>query len=287
MSHVADTVVFLYLGLSVPAKTRDWTHDYSHALTIWAILACLAGRALHVYPLSVAINRGAARAREARRRASVTRARHGAALESREAVGDLADPLNETPPPSPPPRRPKGSAGFAEPRPAAAPAKPFAEAADTGMIPPAMQHMLWFSGLRGAVAFSCAHTFPNAHDHRTLFATTTIVLIIVSMYVLGALTVPVLTALGIPRDCELKEDGSPMPPPADSPVLRLRRSASMSTGVPNAPLPLRMLQGLDRHLYPLLVRRSPPPVVNEEPRQTELEMVEDPDEPPVVEKTML
>ena len=160
--------------------------------------------------------------------------------------------------------------------------------ATAGEIPPAMQHMLWFSGLRGAVAFSCAHTFPNAHDHRTLFATTTIVLIIVSMYVLGALTVPVLTALGIPRDCELKEDGSPMPPPADSPVLRLRRSASMSTGVPNAPLPLRMLQGLDRHLYPLLVRRSPPPVVDEEPRQTELEMVEDPDEPPVVvEKTML
>ena len=71
-----------------------------------------------------------------------------------------------------------------------------------------------------------------------------------------------------------------MPPPADSPVLRLRRSASMSTGVPNAPLPLRMLQGLDRHLYPLLVRRSPSPVVNEEPRQTELEMVEDPDEAP-------
>ena len=32
---------------------------------------------------------------------------------------------------------------------------------------------------------------------------------------------PVLTALGIPRDCELKEDGSPMPPPADSPVLRI------------------------------------------------------------------
>ena len=88
-----------------------------------------------------------------------------------------------------------------------------------------MQHMLWFSGLRGAVAFSCAHTFPNAHDHRTLFATTTIVLIIVSMYVLGALTVPVLTALGIPRDCELK-GGLPMPPPADS-----ARAAVAAVGV--------------------------------------------------------
>jgi len=28
LSHLADTVVFLYLGLSVPAKTSDWTHEY-------------------------------------------------------------------------------------------------------------------------------------------------------------------------------------------------------------------------------------------------------------------
>ena len=254
LSHVADTVVFLYLGLSVPAKTRDWTHDYSHALTIWAILACLAGRALHVYPLSVAINRGAARAREARRRASVTRARHGAALESREAVGDLADPLNETPPPSPPPRRPKGSAGFAEPRPAAAPAKPFAEAADTGMIPPAMQHMLWFSGLRGAVAFSCAHNFPNAHGHRTLFATTTIMLIIASMYVLGALTVPVLRVLGIPTNCDVDDAGAVVAAP---PTPQRRHSVSPSEAPPLAPLPLRTLQALDTYIYPWVVYTPP------------------------------
>ena len=61
----------------------------------------------------------------------------------------------------------------------------------------------------------------------------------------------------------------------------------MSTGVPNAPLPLRMLQGLDRHLYPLLVRRTPPSSSSEpDLRPTELEMVEDPDEP-AVSKTNL
>ena len=48
----------------------------------------------------------------------------------------------------------------------------FATAPDEGEIPPTMQHMLWFSGLRGAVAFSCAHNFPNAHGHRTLFVAT-------------------------------------------------------------------------------------------------------------------
>ena len=52
LAHLADTIIFLYLGLSVPAKTRDWTNDYSHSLTFWAILACLIGRAAHVYPLS-------------------------------------------------------------------------------------------------------------------------------------------------------------------------------------------------------------------------------------------
>ena len=52
LAHLADTIIFLYLGLSVPAKTRDWTNDYSHSLTFWAILACLVGRAAHVYPLS-------------------------------------------------------------------------------------------------------------------------------------------------------------------------------------------------------------------------------------------
>ena len=52
LAHLADTIIFLYLGLSVPAKTRDWTNDYSHSLTFWAIVACLVGRAAHVYPLS-------------------------------------------------------------------------------------------------------------------------------------------------------------------------------------------------------------------------------------------
>jgi len=51
LAHLADTIIFLYLGLSVPAKTRDWTNDYSHSLTFWAIVACLVGRAAHVYPL--------------------------------------------------------------------------------------------------------------------------------------------------------------------------------------------------------------------------------------------
>ena len=262
LAHLADTIIFLYLGLSVPAKTRDWTNDYSHSLTFWAIVACLAGRAAHVYPLSHYMNKSLRKAQS----------RQSSSMDPLADGDTLGDPID--------------GEGKREDRRSLSP-RASTEVGNAGEIPPAMQHMLWFSGLRGAVAFSCAHTFPNAHGHRTLFATTTIVLIIVSMYVLGALTVPVLKALGISRNCVLADDGSPMPPPLDSPVLRLRRSASMSTGVPNAPLPLRMLQGLDRHLYPLLVRRTPPSSSSEpDLRPTELEMVEDLDEP-AVSKTML
>ena len=42
--------------------------------------------------------------------------------------------------------------------------------ATAGEIPPAMQHMLWFSGLRGAVAFSCARVQlpPSVAKHSAL-----------------------------------------------------------------------------------------------------------------------
>mmetsp|Transcript_9 Transcript_9/g.26 ORF Transcript_9/g.26 Transcript_9/m.26 type:complete len:420 (-) Transcript_9:260-1519(-) len=156
VAHLADTAVFLYLGLSVPAASDDWRDRYSHSLVAWSILACLAGRAVHVYPLSLVLNRHvvhrAARAQSGRPRAV---ARVEAAVRA-------------------------------------------------GTIPANMQHMLWFAGLRGAVAFSCAHTFPNSKGNRALFSVTTSTIIIVSMYLLGALTVPVLTKLAIPTKCEVE-----------------------------------------------------------------------------------
>lgn len=146
-----------------------------------------------------------------------------------------------------------------------------AEAADTGQVPPAMQHMLWFSGLRGAVAFSCAHNFPNVHGHRTLFATTTIMLIIVSMYLLGALTVPVLDFLGIPQNCVLDDSGAPK---SLSPQLPRTPRGSLSEAPPMAPGPLRTLKALDKWIYPLVVYQEPRPTAEEDERLTEANDIE-------------
>jgi hypothetical protein len=117
------------ISTQVPAKTRDWTNDYSHSLTFWAILACLVGRAAHVYPLSRQINKRL-RKEQARRRSNS----FSQSLATEDALGD---PLGE-----------EKREDRARLSPRAAPEEQ--QPATAGEIPPAMQHMLWFSGLRGS-----------------------------------------------------------------------------------------------------------------------------------------
>ena len=65
-------------------------------------------------------------------------------------------------------------------------------------IPKNTQHMVWFSGLRGAVAYVCALIFPNENGHREDFIVTTMVIVLVTVFVMGGLTDPMLRYLGIP-----------------------------------------------------------------------------------------
>jgi NhaP-type Na+/H+ or K+/H+ antiporter len=51
-------------------------------------------------------------------------------------------------------------------------------------------HMLWFCGLRGAVAYACVRTFPYSEDldHRKEFAMTTMAIILITVFGLGLTT---------------------------------------------------------------------------------------------------
>lgn len=49
-------------------------------------------------------------------------------------------------------------------------------------------HMLWFCGLRGAVAYACVRTFPDDLGHRKDFAMTTMAIILITVFVLGLST---------------------------------------------------------------------------------------------------
>jgi len=77
----------------------------------------------------------------------------------------------------------------------------------TQKIPVKYQHMLWFAGLRGAMAFALALR-NTVTEVRQLFFTTTCVITITTVIINGGLTVPVLTFLQIPvgiRDDEQEE----------------------------------------------------------------------------------
>ena len=66
-------------------------------------------------------------------------------------------------------------------------------------------NMLWFSGLRGAVAYACVRTFPNALGHRKDFAMTTMAVILITTFVLGTTTPIALNFFDIDTDVDEKK----------------------------------------------------------------------------------
>lgn len=60
------------------------------------------------------------------------------------------------------------------------------------------QHMLWFAGLRGAMAFALA-VRNTVTEVRQLFFTTTCVITIATVIFNGGMTVPVLTLLEVSK----------------------------------------------------------------------------------------
>jgi len=150
-AHLAETAIFLELGLSLFGITSNG--DVHSLFILWAIAACLVGRAAHVYPITLGYNR---------------RLSNG--------IGSLL--ANEG-----------GN-------------KPPTEILTNSRITANTSHMLWFSGLRGAVAYACAKKFPNNFGNQTPFVITTMVIVLVTVFFLGGTTELTLNALSIDMDVD-------------------------------------------------------------------------------------
>ena len=74
------------------------------------------------------------------------------------------------------------------------------------------QFILWFSGLRGAVAFAAATNFPDSHGHQNLILTSTMGIIIVYTFVAAPLTMPTIKKLGMPMNVEYDQSRPPRMP---------------------------------------------------------------------------
>lgn len=65
------------------------------------------------------------------------------------------------------------------------------------IIPLKFMHLLWFAGLRGAVAYACAREFPDVYGHRDEFIAATMVIVIITIVLMGGLTESLMDFLGI------------------------------------------------------------------------------------------
>ncbi|KAH7474644.1 hypothetical protein KRP22_003676 [Phytophthora ramorum] len=123
LSHMAETSVFLNLGLSAFGLTEY----YRFWLIFWMAFFCLLSRGCAVYPLSYLLN------------------------------------LRK----------------------------------NSARITMNQQHVIWYGGMRGAVAFALSKSFPG--EKRPEIVATTLIVVLLSILVMGGGTVAVLDKCGIPR----------------------------------------------------------------------------------------
>jgi sodium/hydrogen exchanger 8 len=164
VAHLAETSIFLELGLCVVPVCVKFRSHWKFAF--WAMVSCLVGRALNVYPLRTLYNRFLRKKENERH----LREAFDPDLQSEsESVGGYS------------------SEGFKE-----------YLSSDAITLTPATRmdlkirdnvaHMLWFAGLRGAVAYSCAKTFPNVFGNRSVIVFTTMTIVLFTVFVFGCTT---------------------------------------------------------------------------------------------------
>ena len=173
ISYLAETCIFLELGLS----TFGLSGSFRWGFIACAFVATLFGRAMSVYPISILFNYS--------------------------LKEDITDPLIED--------EDECSVGSTSSysghslRSRAHRRRSTPEKRKDKKIPVPFMHVLWFAGLRGAVAYSCARDFPNLYGHNDEITAATMALVFVTIVMMGGCTEPLLDHLQIKMNIDEKE----------------------------------------------------------------------------------
>jgi sodium/hydrogen exchanger 8 len=160
-AHLAETAIFLELGLSVfGLESRGNFHP---KFISWAILACLLGRAANIYPIAFLYNQW-------------LDGKFLQAVSNNRLLTTLAASLSATEN-----SQEDGHSNYHRGR----------------KVEANTCHMLWYSGLRGAVAYACAKTFPDANGNQTSFCVITMVIVLTTNFLFGGTTEMALGVLNI------------------------------------------------------------------------------------------
>ena len=181
-AYLAETCIFLELGLSIFGLSGSFQWGF-----IWlAFVASLIGRAFSIYPLSFYHNWSIS---EEFKEPTVL-------LDMSNADTNLGERIvaeDETGSYS------SGSSWSS----ASAKSKSWKRRRQTPPqrkdkeIPLKFMHVLWFSGLRGAVAYACARGYPDKYGNQHEFIAATAVIVVLTIVVMGGMMGPLLQYLGI------------------------------------------------------------------------------------------
>lgn len=177
-AHLAETAIFLELGLSVFALMAG-DGNFQWQFILWSALACLVARAVNIYPITLLYNKSL---REVDPVSTTEDDKFGNVEMTRQQEEEKRDTDSTS-------------------------------TAPTTSIPIHRRdmkirwntaHMLWYSGLRGAVAYACVRQFPNVFGHKAEFVVATMAIVLLTVFCLGGTTEIVLNRLKI--DMNVNED---------------------------------------------------------------------------------
>jgi sodium/hydrogen exchanger 8 len=165
--------IVIFLEMGLSVFGLSVTEEYYALFILWSILACLVARACNVYPITFLHNKMV-----------------DFEIQSYEKEAEKNEDIYF---------------GF---NPNAMIVSDLMQA----KIEPKKAHMMWFSGLRGAVAYACAKKFPDYYNNRTPFVYVTMIMVMTTIFLLGSTTEAVLSCLnidiGVDPDSYMQEVGT-------------------------------------------------------------------------------
>ena len=200
LAHLAETSIFLELGLSVFGLIGHW----NWAFIGWALVATLIARALNILPLSFLFNQCLLRDfPELYSDDGV----EDQILEFRRAFSPVSNMNKKQEPFLGNFKTESVSTSNSHiPTPPVMYATSFSDASEVTATPLARKDlkirtntcaMVWYSGLRGAVSYACCRSFPDESKYKLDFIMTTMALVLITVFFLGGTTEMALSCLRI------------------------------------------------------------------------------------------
>ena len=168
-AYVAETCIFLELGLSVFGLSGS----FEWAFIAWAFLAALLGRSFGIYPIAMYHNWSLRELEEEHSPDTTLDAALSLPSSDQSTCSGSTISFGSSV------ESGKTSPGRKKRR-----RKTPLKRKDK-KIPYNMMHVIWFAGLRGAVAYACARDFPDIYGHNDEFVAATVVIVLVTVIVMG------------------------------------------------------------------------------------------------------